>query len=39
MYLEAGNSFYTWGDGGYINYAFYASNQCNYQEDSGDLWC
>lgn len=39
MFLEAGNSFYTYGDGGYINYATMDDGSCSYQEDTADLWC
>ncbi|KAK8001013.1 hypothetical protein PG991_013235 [Apiospora marii] len=40
MYIKAPNSFYTEGDGGYVNLAYdYSSSRCTFDQTTGDLTC
>ncbi|KAH9432923.1 hypothetical protein MCOR02_007596 [Pyricularia oryzae] len=40
MYMEGNNNFYTWSDGGFINYAFGIDrNRCEFDRSTGDILC
>ncbi|KAF4550844.1 Hypothetical protein D9617_15g041940 [Elsinoe fawcettii] len=39
MYIDRGNSFYTWAEGGFRNLRYKHTDVCTFQQASGDLYC